>query len=298
MYQKKIDRQNKSIEEKNTNININWFPGHMTKAKREMQEKLKLVDMVIELRDARIPVASTNPLLAELTMSKPRLIILSKRDKANNEITKAWIKTLESEFIKVIALDLLKDNIQPIIMEEARHLMKNMIERQIKRGIKPRAIRSMVVGIPNVGKSTFINRMAKRKALEAADRPGVTKNLRWVKVDSDLELLDTPGVLWPKFDDPTIALHLAITGAIRDSILPLEEVAYGAMKILLRDYPNLIKERFKVDLVEDPYQMICMIGEKRGFKLKDNEIDEKRTIEMFLREIRSEKIGAISWEKP
>ncbi|MEG2994383.1 MAG: ribosome biogenesis GTPase YlqF, partial [Erysipelotrichaceae bacterium] len=268
------------------------------KAKREMQEKLKLVDMVIELRDARIPVASTNPLLAELTMSKPRLIILSKRDKANNEITKAWIKTLESEFIKVIALDLLKDNIQPIIMEEARHLMKNMIERQIKRGIKPRAIRSMVVGIPNVGKSTFINRMAKRKALEAADRPGVTKNLRWVKVDSDLELLDTPGVLWPKFDDPTIALHLAITGAIRDSILPLEEVAYGAMKILLRDYPNLIKERFKVDLVEDPYQMICMIGEKRGFKLKDNEIDEKRTIEMFLREIRSEKIGAISWEKP
>ncbi|MEG2245164.1 MAG: ribosome biogenesis GTPase YlqF [Erysipelotrichaceae bacterium] len=298
MYQKKIDRQNKSIEEKNTNININWFPGHMTKAKREMQEKLKLVDMVIELRDARIPVASTNPLLAELTMSKPRLIILSKRDKANNEITKAWIKTLESEFIKVIALDLLKDNIQPIIMEEARHLMKNMIERQIKRGIKPRAIRSMVVGIPNVGKSTFINRMAKRKALEAADRPGVTKNLRWVKVGSDLELLDTPGVLWPKFDDPTIALHLAITGAIRDSILPLEEVAYGAMKILLRDYPNLIKERFKVDLVEDPYQMICMIGEKRGFKLKDNEIDEKRTIEMFLREIRSEKIGAISWEKP
>ncbi|MEG0410458.1 MAG: ribosome biogenesis GTPase YlqF [Erysipelotrichaceae bacterium] len=298
MYQKKIDRQNKSIEEKNTNININWFPGHMTKAKREMQEKLKLVDMVIELRDARIPVASTNPLLAELTMSKPRLIILSKRDKANNEITKEWIKTLESEFIKVIALDLLKDNIQPIIMEEARHLMKNMIERQIKRGIKPRAIRSMVVGIPNVGKSTFINRMAKRKALEAADRPGVTKNLRWVKVGSDLELLDTPGVLWPKFDDPTIALHLAITGAIRDSILPLEEVAYGAMKILLRDYPNLIKERFKVDLVEDPYQMICMIGEKRGFKLKDNEIDEKRTIEMFLREIRSEKIGAISWEKP
>ncbi|MEG2384928.1 MAG: ribosome biogenesis GTPase YlqF [Erysipelotrichaceae bacterium] len=286
------------MEEKNTNININWFPGHMTKAKREMQEKLKLVDMVIELRDARIPVASTNPLLAELTMSKPRLIILSKRDKANNEITKAWIKTLESEFIKVIALDLLKDNIQPIIMEEARHLMKNMIERQIKRGIKPRAIRSMVVGIPNVGKSTFINRMAKRKALEAADRPGVTKNLRWVKVGSDLELLDTPGVLWPKFDDPTIALHLAITGAIRDSILPLEEVAYGAMKILLRDYPNLIKERFKVDLVEDPYQMICMIGEKRGFKLKDNEIDEKRTIEMFLREIRSEKIGAISWEKP
>ncbi|MEG0265968.1 MAG: ribosome biogenesis GTPase YlqF [Erysipelotrichaceae bacterium] len=286
------------MEEKNTNININWFPGHMTKAKREMQEKLKLVDMVIELRDARIPVASTNPLLAELTMSKPRLIILSKRDKANNEITKEWIKTLESEFIKVIALDLLKDNIQPIIMEEARHLMKNMIERQIKRGIKPRAIRSMVVGIPNVGKSTFINRMAKRKALEAADRPGVTKNLRWVKVGSDLELLDTPGVLWPKFDDPTIALHLAITGAIRDSILPLEEVAYGAMKILLRDYPNLIKERFKVDLVEDPYQMICMIGEKRGFKLKDNEIDEKRTIEMFLREIRSEKIGAISWEKP
>ncbi|MEG1701848.1 MAG: ribosome biogenesis GTPase YlqF, partial [Erysipelotrichaceae bacterium] len=248
--------EKKEKNKQTTNININWFPGHMTKAKREMEEKLKLVDMVIELRDARIPIASTNPLLAQLTMSKPRLIILSKKDKANNEITKAWIKSLESEFVKVIALDLLKDNIQPIIMQEARHLMKNMIERQIKRGIKPRAIRSMVIGIPNVGKSTFINRMAKRKALEAADRPGVTKNLRWVKIGNELELLDTPGVLWPKFDDPTIALHLAITGAIRDSILPLEDVAYGAMEILLKDYPNELEARFQIPLIQDPYQML------------------------------------------
>ncbi|MEF9961092.1 MAG: ribosome biogenesis GTPase YlqF [Erysipelotrichaceae bacterium] len=290
--------EKKEKNKQTTNININWFPGHMTKAKREMEEKLKLVDMVIELRDARIPIASTNPLLAQLTMSKPRLIILSKKDKANNEITKAWIKSLESEFVKVIALDLLKDNIQPIIMQEARHLMKHMIERQIKRGIKPRAIRSMVIGIPNVGKSTFINRMAKRKALEAADRPGVTKNLRWVKIGNELELLDTPGVLWPKFDDSTIALHLAITGAIRDSILPLEDVAYGAMEILLKDYPSELEARFQIPLIQDPYQMLRAIGEKRGFKLKENEIDEKRTIEMFLREIRSEKIGSISWEKP
>lgn len=278
-------------------LNINWFPGHMTKAKREMQEKLKLVDMVIEIRDARIPMASANPLLIELTAQKPRLIILSKRDKANPLITNSWIKHLESDQVKVIALDLLKDNLQTRIIEEAKLLMKDKIERQIKRGIKPRAIRSMVIGIPNVGKSTFINRMAKKKALEAADRPGVTKNLKWVKLN-ELELLDTPGVLWPKFDDPKTALHLAITGAIRDQILPLDEVAYAAMEILIRDDPQALIDRYQMEILDDPYEMLLALGMKRGLLRRANEVDEKRVVDMFIREIRDDKLGCISWERP
>ena len=211
-------------------LNINWFPGHMTKAKREMEEKLKLVDMVIELRDARIPNASANPLLSDLTKQKPRLIIMSKADKAEPAYSAKWAEKLSGDGIQVVVMDLNHDNVIKVISEAAQELMKAKIERQIRRGIRPRPIRSMVAGVPNVGKSTLINRMAKKKAVQAADRPGVTKSLQWVKVSKELELLDTPGVLWPKFEDEQIGLRLAVSGAIRDEILPLEEVAVFAMR--------------------------------------------------------------------
>lgn len=278
-------------------LNINWFPGHMTKAKREMQEKLKLVDMVIELRDARIPMASANPLLKELVQNKPRLIILTKIDKAQTEQTKKWIEKLSEENVSVIAFDLLKDSLQKPLLEAVKALMQKKIDRQIRRGIKPRAIRAMVVGIPNVGKSTFINRMAKRKAVEAADRPGVTRSLTWVKVNNELELLDTPGVLWPRFDDPQTAMYLAITGAIRDAILPLEEIAYEALRLLIERSPQLLVERYHIELQEDPYAVLLAIGRSRGFVLRQDQIDEKRTIDTFLKELRSEKIGRITWEQ-
>ena len=201
----------------NDKIRIQWFPGHMTKAKREMQDKMKMVDLVIELRDARIPNASKNPMFEELIQQKPRLIILSKKDKADAAITKAWIQTLSNASTMVLALDIITENITPKIVKAVQTLMQAKIERMIRRGMKPRA---MVVGVPYVGKSTFINKISKKKIAVTGDRPGVTKSLQWSKINKDLELLDTPGVLWPKFEDERVGILLAITGAIRDEILP------------------------------------------------------------------------------
>lgn len=279
-------------------IRIQWFPGHMTKAKREMQEKLKMVDMIIELRDARIPNASKNPMIEELCGQKPRLIILSKKDKAEDSITKQWIYALQNEATMVIALDIIKENITPKVVAASKQLMSAKIDRMIRKGIRPRAIRAMVVGVPNVGKSTFINRISKKKVAVTGDRPGVTKALQWSKVNQELELLDTPGVLWPKFEDEKVGLLLAVTGAIRDEILPLEEIAAWAMRYLIQTKPATISKRYGVEVCEDPYEMLDRIAHKRGFLRNKEEVDFKRTIETFLREIRDDKLGAISWEVP
>ena len=278
-------------------IRIQWFPGHMTKAKREMQEKLNMVDMVIELRDARIPSASKNPMIEELCQNKPRLIVLSKKDKADAAATKLWCSALQNETTRVVALDILKENIIPGIVEESRLLMQAKIERMKRRGIRPRAIRAMVVGVPNVGKSTFINRISKKKVAVTGDRPGVTRALQWSKVNQNLELLDTPGVLWPKFEDETVGVLLAITGAIRDEILPLEEIAAWAMRYLIANKKEALQQRYEIAVCEDPYIILERIAEKRGF-MRKGEMDEKRTIEAFLRELRDDKLGRITWEMP
>lgn len=278
-------------------IRIQWFPGHMTKAKREMQEKLNMVDMVIELRDARIPSASKNPMIEELCQNKPRLIVLSKKDKADAAATKLWCSALQNETTRVVALDILKENIIARIVEESRLLMQAKIERMKRRGIRPRAIRAMVVGVPNVGKSTFINRISKKKVAVTGDRPGVTRALQWSKVNQNLELLDTPGVLWSKFEDETVGVLLAITGAIRDEILPLEEIAAWAMRYLIANHKEALLQRYDIAVCEDPYIMLERIAEKRGF-MRKGEMDEKRTIETFLRELRDDKLGRITWEMP
>ena len=285
------------MEENKSKLNIQWFPGHMTKAKRQMEEHLKMVDMVIELRDARIPDASKNPLIDELTAHKPRLILLSKKDKADPQISVAWIAALEKAEVKAMAVDLLHEKLEKRITAAAQELMKAKIERMKRRGMRPRAIRAMVVGVPNVGKSTLINALAHRRAAVTGDRPGVTKALQWVKVGKSLELLDTPGVLWPKFEDEEAALRLAVTGAIRDEILPLEEVAFWAMEYLQQHQPQLLQERYGITLSERPYDNLLEIGRKRGY-LMNGEVDEKRLITAFLREIRDGKIGAVSWEHP
>lgn len=277
-------------------IQIQWFPGHMTKAKREMKEKLNMVDMVIELRDARIPNASKNPMIDELCVHKPRLIILSKKDKADIQATSKWIKVLSNETTKVLALDIIHENITGSVVQASRELMQAKLDRMVRRGIRPRALRAMVVGVPNVGKSTFINRISKKKIAQTGDRPGVTRALQWSKVHQDLELLDTPGVLWPKFEDETVGVLLAITGAIRDEILPLEEIAAWAMRYLLEHDADKIIQRYDVDIVEDPYVMFEKIAYKRGFLRGQDEIDMKRTIETFLREVRDDRLGRITWE--
>ena len=286
----------KDNEQNASKLNINWFPGHMTKAKREMQEKLKMVDMVIECRDARIPYSSKNPLLEEIIQQKPRLILLTKIDKADPVRTKEWIDCLSNDTTQVLAVNVLKDNVVSLITAASQECMKAMIERQKRRGINPRAIRAMVVGIPNVGKSTLINRIANKKAVQAADRPGVTRSLTWVKVTKGLELLDTPGVLWPKFEDEHVGMCLAVTGAIRDEILPLEEVCAYAMRHLIQYYPQQLKERFDVEIVDDPYVMIERIAARRGFIKANNQLDMGRAIQRFLRDIRDDFVGRITWE--
>ena len=280
-------------------MTIQWFPGHMTKAKREMQENLKLVDLVIELRDCRIPLSSKNPMLDEIFQTKPRLIVLSKKDKGEAEITQQWIEKLKDDTTLVIAADLLHDSFVPKLTQACKEVMKEKIERMIRRGIRPRAIRAMVVGVPNVGKSTMINRLAGKKIAQTADRPGVTRSLQWVKLNKDVELLDTPGVLWPKFEDPTVGFHLALTGAIRDEILPKEEVVVYALKWLSANEPQRLKERYALEnLAADPYALLTQIAVARKHLNKQGEADLTRTIDMVINEIRNDKLGPISWERP
>lgn len=297
MYQKREERKNKPVEENESKTNINWFPGHMIKAKRNMQEHLKLVDFIIELRDARIPNASKNPLIDELIMNKSRLIILTKKDKAETTKVQAWIQFLQNEATRVIALDVLHDSITKIVVEQSMQLNALAIDRFKRKGIHNRPLRAMVVGIPNVGKSTFINQIARKRATKTANTPGVTRALQWVKVNPNLELLDTPGVLWPRFDDPQVAMLLAICGAIRDQVLPLEDICIWALNYLSIHAPIALIERYGITINDDPYDMLAQIGTNRKYLLNRGAIDQKRTMIMFLQEIRDEKLGKISWEQ-
>ncbi|MGM9947884.1 ribosome biogenesis GTPase YlqF [Floccifex sp.] len=275
---------------------IQWYPGHMAKAKRQMEENLKKVDFVIEIRDARIPESSKNPMLDELIGNKPRLILLSKKDKADKEETKTWISYLQADGNKVLALDLIKDNYKKELINASKELCASFIEKQKRRGIKPRALRAMVCGIPNVGKSTFINSLAKRKAAQTADRPGVTKSLQWIKLASDLELLDTPGVLWPKFEDEQVGYKLALLGSIKDEIVTMDELAYFACSWLMENKKEALIQTYHIEIQEDVYATLCEIAKVRGY-LSKGSIDENRLMHSFVKDIRENKLGAITWEK-
>ena len=276
---------------------IQWFPGHMTKAKRQMEENIKKVDFIIEIRDARMPESSRNPMLDEIVKNKPRLIILSKKDKADSEITKAWIQYYDKENCKALALDLIKENYRNVLVKYSQSVCSSLIEKQKRKGIKPRALRAMVCGIPNVGKSTFINTLAKRKAAVTGDRPGVTKSLQWIKLGQDLELLDTPGVLWPKFEDEEVGLKLALLGSIRDEVVSMDDLAMYACKWLEDNKPQVFSEVYGVEIQEETYLTLYEIAKKRGYLLK-GEIDENRLMRTFVKDLRENKCGPITWEKP
>lgn len=276
---------------------IQWFPGHMTKAARQMEENLKKVDFVIEIRDARIPDSSRNPMLDGIIHTKPRLIILSKKDKADPKLTKEWITYLEKDNVRVIALDLVHENYKAAIVQSSKTLCASFIEKQKRRGIKPRALRAMVCGIPNVGKSTMINTLAKRKAAKTADKPGVTKSLQWIKLDKDLELLDTPGVLWPKFDDQQIGLKLALLGSIRDEVVTMDELAMFAVEWLMENNPSSLIETYGIEIQDTPWHTLEQVAIKRGY-LQKGQIDENRLMNSFVKDMRENKCGLITWEKP
>lgn len=276
---------------------IQWFPGHMTKAARQMEENLKKVDFVIEIRDARIPDSSRNPMLDGIIHTKPRLIILSKKDKADPKLNKEWITYLEKDNVRVIALDLVHENYKAAIVQASKTLCASFIEKQKRRGIKPRALRAMVCGIPNVGKSTMINTLAKRKAAKTADKPGVTKSLQWIKLDKDLELLDTPGVLWPKFDDQQIGLKLALLGSIRDEVVTMDELAMFAVEWLMENNPSSLIETYGIEIQDTPWHTLEQVAIKRGY-LQKGQIDENRLMNSFVKDMRENKCGLITWEKP
>ncbi|NLL30554.1 MAG: ribosome biogenesis GTPase YlqF [Clostridiales bacterium] len=278
---------------------INWFPGHMKKTQREIKENLKLVDAVIEIRDARIPRSSANPDIDKICGNKPRIILLNKSDLSETKVTKMWINKLTSENIRVLEVNCLSGKGLNQIRPTLDLLFKEKHDRLKAKGLMKIQMRVMVVGIPNVGKSTFINKMAKNNIAKTGDRPGVTKNKQWIKTKMDIEMLDTPGVLWPKFEDEETALNLAFTGAIKDEIMDREDLAYNLVKRLQEHYPENLKERFKIEEInEDPLETLNNIARKRGCLIKGGEIDYDRISMVILDEFRAGKIGSISLERP
>lgn len=278
---------------------INWFPGHMVKTKREIQNNLKLVDAVIEIRDARIPKSSKNPDIDTLCAGKPRVILLNKSDLTDPKVTKAWKDSLINDETIVLEVNALKGEGLNAIKPALLKLLKEKHDRLKAKGLAKITTRAMVVGIPNVGKSTFINKMAKNNIAKTGDRPGVTKNKQWIKTKLGIELMDTPGVLWPKFEDEIVGLNLAFTGAIKDEIMDTEELALKLVERLQETNPEELMTRYKLtELHENPLDNLDAIARKRGAIMAGNQIDYNRIAGIILDEFRGGKIGKISLEKP
>ena len=280
--------------------NINWYPGHMKKASRMMEDSLKLVDAVAELRDARIPESSRNPDIERLSGGKPRLIILNRADQADPAVTARWRSALTGEGVMALEMDCKSGKGVGSFPSAARTLLKDLIERSEAKGQVGRPLRFMVLGIPNVGKSSFINRLAGRKAALASDRPGVTRGKQWINLPSGIQLLDTPGILWPKFESEQVGLSLAWTGAINDNILDIELVASKLLERLRELYPGAIEERYK--FTPDPeaagYDLLEQAGRKRGFLVSGGEVNTERMARVLLDEFRAGKLGRITLERP
>ena len=284
---------------KDDNLHINWYPGHMKKTKEMVQNNLKLVDVVIELLDARIPLSSKNPEIDKLAHNKPRVVVLNKSDLSDKAKLNKWISYYQSKGIKAIPVDTLKGSGVNKIVEECKNVTKEKMDALKEKGRKERAIRVMIVGVPNVGKSSLINKLTGRKSTQTGDRPGVTKGKQWVRLKGNLELLDTPGILWPKFEDQKIALNLAFTRAIKDEILDIDTLGLKFIEKMSDIEPEKLKARYKLDsLGEEPLETMEMIGRKRGFILGRNELDYTRIAKTVLNEFREGKLGQITLEVP
>ncbi len=283
----------------NDKMNIQWYPGHMTKTRRQIEADLKLVDAICEIVDARIPISSRNPDIDAICGAKPRIVIMNRMDLADPAATNAWLAHFRGQGMAAVATDCKSrkgiSDFQPAV----RSVLKEKIERNAARGMN-KPLKIMIVGIPNVGKSTLINQISGRKGAKAENRPGVTRGKQWVTVDSSLLLLDTPGILWPKFEDPNVGMMLAYTGAVKENIIDTEELAYRLMELLWKYYPDTVRQRYKVDMPDNTpgYELLEEAGRKRGYLLARGEINTERMAKVLLDEYRTGKLGHFTLEMP
>ena len=281
------------------NMNIQWYPGHMTKTRRQMEVDLKQVDAVCEIVDARIPMSSKNPDIDTICGGKPRIVVLNRMDLADPEATKRWEAYFRSKGFATLATDCKTKKGLGSFQGAVRGVLKEKLERNAQRGMN-RPLRVMIVGIPNVGKSTLINQISGRKGAKAENRPGVTRGKQWVTVESSLLLLDTPGILWPKFEDPNVGLMLAYTGAVKEGVIDIEELACRLIRLLWERYPQALKERYGIDAQADTpgYELLELAGRKRGYLISGGEVNLERMAKMLLDEYRSGKLGRFTLEEP
>lgn len=300
----------KNTEEKLPKVNINWYPGHMAKTKKQIMQDLKLIDIVIELLDARIPISSQNPNIAEITKNKKKIIVLNKCDLSDNKQNKLWIEYFENKKIPAVLVDSNSGKGIEECIREIEKIMQVDLDTQAQKGRTGRKIRAMILGIPNVGKSSFINRISKRTTAGVGNRPGVTKQKQWIRINEKIELLDTPGVLWPKFESDEVALNLCFTGTIKEEILDKLEIAYHLTKFLLQNYRESLYNRYKLEekFIEDTlaqaqsennniYEIMLEIGRKRGCIMSGGKVDEEKTARIILDEFKNGKLGKITIEK-
>ncbi|HJA64818.1 ribosome biogenesis GTPase YlqF [Lachnoclostridium sp. An169] len=279
-------------------MHFQWYPGHMTKARRMMQENIKLIDLIIELVDARVPLSSRNPDIDELGKNKARMILLNKADLAEDRINDEWVAFFKEKGYSVVKVNSKKGggikSIQSVIQEACRE----KTERDRKRGILNRPVRAMVAGIPNVGKSTFINALAGKACAKTGNKPGVTKGKQWIRLNKNVELLDTPGILWPKFEDQEVGLKLALIGSIKDEILQTEELAGELVKFLIREYPGVLEEKYGIEPAEDVYGYLNHIAESRHCLVRGSELDTEKAAAILMDDFRNGRLGRITLEKP
>ena len=277
-------------------MNVQWYPGHMTKAKRQMQEDLKLIDLIIELVDARVPMSSRNPDIDKLGQNKSRLILLNKADLADERQNEAWKEFFQSKGFHVVKVDSRNGSGMKTIQNVIQEACKEKIERDRRRGIKNRPIRAMVAGIPNVGKSTFINTFAGKACAKTGNRPGVTKGKQWIRLNKNVELLDTPGILWPKFEDQEVGIRLAYVGSIKDDILNMEELALSLIGYLKERYPGVLQKRYETDEAGELLEILQGIARARGCLKKGEELDYAKASGLFFDDFRGGKLGRITLE--
>ncbi|OEH85794.1 ribosome biogenesis GTPase YlqF [Desulfuribacillus stibiiarsenatis] len=280
-------------------LTIQWFPGHMAKARREISEKLNVIDVVIELLDARLPLSSQNPMIQDIIKEKPKIVLLNKADIADQSVTNRWVSYFAAQDITAIPVNSQTGDGLQRVPKEAMKTVEQKAQKLLDKGFNPRAVRAIIIGIPNVGKSTLINKLANKTIAKTSDKPGVTKKQQWIKVGTEMELLDTPGILWPKFEDEAIGYRLAISGAIKEEVFDFETAGYYLAQFLSENYKDLVKDRYNLkEVPEAPMEVLEEIGRKRGCLRSGGIVDTSLAGEILLRDYRSQKLGHISLEFP